>query len=384
MSSTFYLEEGNGFSANLKVVGVGGGGCNALNNMVEANIRGVEFIAVNTDVKSLRLCKAPIKIQIGSKLTRGLGAGADPEVGRKAALEDIDVITEHLRGADMVFITCGLGGGTGTGASPVIAEIAKELGALTVAIATKPFAFEGQIRMNQAERGIIELKQRVDSLITIPNQRLMSVGGKHMSIIEAFYRADEVLMNAVRSISDLIVGSGHVVVDFADVKTIMSERGMAIMGVGEAQGENRAREAAQKAIYSPLLEDISINGARGVLINITGSKDMTLYEVNDASSMIQEQAHPEARVIWGLVFDESMGDRIRITVIATGFEEKVQIKDEVRESIKNVGLFNQDDLPPFIRRNVTIDYKELKRKGEQADLGDERYEIPTFMRKQAD
>lgn len=384
MGNTFYLEEGNGFSANLKVVGVGGGGCNALNNMVEANIRGVEFIAVNTDVKSLSLCKAPIKIQIGSKLTRGLGAGADPEIGKKAALEDIDVISEHLKGADMVFITCGLGGGTGTGASPVIAEIAKELGALTVAIATKPFAFEGQIRMQQAERGIIELKQRVDSLITIPNQRLMSIGGKHMSIIEAFYRADEVLMNAVRSISDLIIGSGHVVVDFADVKTIMAERGMAIMGVGEAQGENRAREAAQKAIYSPLLEDISINGARGVLINITGSKDMTLYEVNDASSMIQEQAHPEARVIWGLVFDESMGDRIRITVIATGFEEKVQIKDEVKESIKNAALFNQEDLPPFIKRNVTIDYRELKRKSEPGEFDEERYEIPTFMRKQAD
>jgi cell division protein FtsZ len=384
MGSTFYLEEGNGFSANLKVVGVGGGGCNALNNMVEANIRGVEFIAVNTDVKSLRLCKAPIKIQIGSKLTRGLGAGADPEVGRKAALEDIDVIKEHLKGADMIFITCGLGGGTGTGASPVIAEIAKELGALTVAIATKPFAFEGQIRMQQAEKGIVELRQRVDSLITIPNQRLMSVGGKHMSIIEAFYKADEVLMNAVRSISDLIIGSGHIVVDFADVKTIMSEKGLAIMGVGEAQGENRAREAAQKAIYSPLLEDISINGARGVLINITGSKDMTLYEVNDASTMIQEQAHPEARVIWGLVFDDSMEDRIRITVIATGFEEKLQVKDEIEESLKRVTLFGHEDLPPFMRKNLAVDYKETKKKSEKQEFDEDRYDIPTFMRKQAD
>jgi len=384
MGSTFYLEEGNGFSANLKVVGVGGGGCNALNNMVEANIRGVEFIAVNTDVKSLKLCKAPIKIQIGSKLTRGLGAGADPEVGRKAALEDIDVIKEHLKGADMIFITCGLGGGTGTGASPVIAEIAKELGALTVAIATKPFAFEGQIRMQQAEKGIVELRQRVDSLITIPNQRLMSVGGKHMSIIEAFYKADEVLMNAVRSISDLIIGSGHIVVDFADVKTIMSEKGLAIMGVGEAQGENRAREAAQKAIYSPLLEDISINGARGVLINITGSKDMTLYEVNDASTMIQEQAHPEARVIWGLVFDDSMEDRIRITVIATGFEEKLQVKDEIEESLKRVTLFGHEDLPPFMRKNLAVDYKETKKKSEKQEFDEDRYDIPTFMRKQAD
>ncbi len=384
MGDRFFLDEGNNFAAVLKVVGVGGGGCNALNNMVEANIRGVEFIAVNTDVKSLRLCKAPVKIQIGSRLTKGLGAGADPEVGRKAALEDIDLISEHLKGADMVFITCGLGGGTGTGASPVIAEIAKEIGALTVAIATKPFAFEGQIRMQQAERGIIELKQRVDALITIPNQRLMSIGGKHMSIIEAFYRADEVLMNAVRSISDLIVGSGHVVVDFADVRTIMSEKGLAIMGVGEAQGENRAREAAQKAIYSPLLEDISITGARGVLINITGSKDMTLYEVNEASSLIQEQAHPEARVIWGLVFDDSMGEKMRITVIATGFEEKVQIKDEVKESIRNVSLFNQEELPPFIKRNIGLEFKELRKKNGSLEFDDERYEIPTFMRKQAD
>ncbi|MCS7280242.1 MAG: cell division protein FtsZ [Desulfobacterota bacterium] len=384
MGKAFYLDESHGFSANLKVVGVGGGGCNALNNMVEAKIKGVEFIAVNTDLKSLSLCKAPIKIQIGSKLTRGLGAGADPEVGRKAALEDIDTITEHLKGADMIFITCGLGGGTGTGASPVIAEVAKELGALTVAIVTKPFAFEGQIRMQQAEKGVIELKQRVDSLITIPNQRLMAIGGKHMSIIQAFYKADEVLMNAVRSISDLIVGSGHIVVDFADVRTIMSEKGMAIMGVGEAQGENRAKEAAQKAIYSPLLEDISINGARGVLINITGSKDMTLYEINEASSMIQEQAHPEAKVIWGLVFDDSMEDRIRITVIATGFEEKMQVKDELKEKIKHAVLFNQDDLPPFIRKNVRVNYPEIKKKTKITDFTDETYDIPTFMRKQAD
>lgn len=384
MGERFYLDEGNNFSPCLKVVGVGGGGCNALNNMVASNIRGVEFIAVNTDIKSLTLCKAPIKIQIGSKLTKGLGAGADPEIGKKAALEDLDVLSEHLKGADMVFITCGLGGGTGTGASPIIAELAKEMGALTVAIATKPFAFEGQIRMQQAERGIMELRQRVDSLIVIPNQRLMSIGGKHMSIVEAFFRADEVLMNAVRSISDLIVGSGHVVVDFADVKTIMSEKGMAIMGVGEAQGENRAKEAAQKAVYSPLLEDISICGARGVLINITGSKDMTLYEINEASSMIQEQAHPEAKIIWGLVLDDSMGDKVRITVIATGFEEKVHTKDEITENIRTSGLFNQEELPSFIKRNVGKDYKDVKRKNGSYGFEDERYDIPTFMRKQAD
>lgn len=382
MGEAFLLEEGNGVPVSLKVVGVGGGGCNAVSNMVERDIRGVEFIAVNTDVKSLRSCKAPIKVQIGSKLTKGLGAGSDPEVGKKAALEDRELIAEHLRGADMVFVTCGLGGGTGTGASPVVAEVAKELGALTVAVATKPFAFEGHVRMQQAEKGIQELKSRVDSLIVIPNQRLMSVGGRHMTIIEAFLKADEVLMNAVRSISDLILGSGHVVVDFADVKTIMSERGMAIMGVGEAQGENRAKEAAQKAIYSPLLEDISINGARGVLINITGNRDLTLYEVNEASSMIQEQAHPEARVIWGLVFDESMGDRVRVTVIATGFEERQAIKEESKENVREFSLFSSEELPAFARRNLHVESR--KAKPSKDDLGESRLEIPTFLRKQAD
>ncbi|HOV90698.1 MAG TPA: cell division protein FtsZ [Syntrophorhabdaceae bacterium] len=386
MPNTFYLDEGSGFSAKLKVVGVGGGGCNALNNMVDANIKGVEFIAVNTDVKSLNACKAPNKIQIGSKLTSGLGAGADPEVGKKAALEDVEKIKEHLKGAHMVFVTCGLGGGTGTGASPVIAEISKELGSLTVAIATKPFAFEGKDRMRQAEQGVTQLKTRVDSLITIPNQRLFSIGGKHMTIIEAFLRADEVLLNAVQSISDLIIGSGHVVVDFADVKTIMSERGMAIMGIGVATGENRAREAAQKAISSPLLEDISIHGARGVLINVTGDKNMTLHEVNEASTLIQEQAHEDAKIIWGLVYDDNMDGAMRITVIATGFEEKAVVDEEpIIKPVKNTSrLFKDYDEPPFIRKNVTIDYKEIKAKSDNLDIDDERYDVPTFLRKQAD
>jgi cell division protein FtsZ len=378
------MDEDNGFSAKLKVVGVGGGGCNALNNMVDAGVPGVEFIGVNTDVKSLSTCKASVKIQIGSKLTRGLGAGADPDVGRKAALEDTEKIIEHLKGADMVFITCGLGGGTGTGASAVIAEISKELGALTVAITTKPFAFEGKDRMKQAENGVIQLKTRVDSLITIPNQRLLSIGGKHMTIMEAFYKADEVLLNAVRSISDLIVGSGHVVVDFADVKTIMSERGMAIMGIGEASGENRARDAAQKAIQSPLLEDISIHGARGVLINVTGNQDMTLHEVHEASSLIQEQAHDEAKIIWGLVYDESMENSMRITVIATGFEEKAVIEEDVNDMLSKSRLFENEDLPPFMKKKVAIDYKEIKMKSDIIDIDDDRYDIPTFLRKQAD
>jgi len=384
----FYMEESNGFSAKLIVVGVGGGGCNALNNMVDANIHGVEFIAVNTDVKSLSTCKAPLKIQIGTKLTEGLGAGANPEVGKKSALEDMDKIKDHLMGAHMVFITCGLGGGTGTGASPVIAEIAKEVGALTVAIATKPFAFEGKDRMTQAENGVLQLKSRVDSLITIPNQRLLSIGGRHMTIMEAFLKADEVLLNAVRSISDLIVGSGHVVVDFADVKTIMCERGMAIMGIGEANGENRAREAAQKAISSPLLEDISIHGARGVLINVTGNTDMTLNEVSEASTLIQEQAHENAKIIWGLVYDPGMGDAIRITVIATGFEEQVQTDEENTDSYAHGRLFDEENIPSFMKKKVAIDYKvdykEIKTRSDSVDIDDDRYDIPTFLRKQAD
>jgi len=388
VSAMFYMEESNGFSAKLIVVGVGGGGCNALNNMVDANIHGVEFIAVNTDVKSLSTCKAPLKIQIGTKLTEGLGAGANPEVGKKSALEDMDKIKDHLKGAHMVFITCGLGGGTGTGASPVIAEIAKEVGALTVAIATKPFAFEGKDRMTQAENGVLQLKSRVDSLITIPNQRLLSIGGRHMTIMEAFLKADEVLLNAVRSISDLIVGSGHVVVDFADVKTIMCERGMAIMGIGEANGENRAREAAQKAISSPLLEDISIHGARGVLINVTGNTDMTLNEVSEASTLIQEQAHENAKIIWGLVYDPGMGDAIRITVIATGFEEQVQTDEENTDSYAHGRLFDEENIPSFMKKKVAIDYKvdykEIKTRSDSVDIDDDRYDIPTFLRKQAD
>jgi cell division protein FtsZ len=388
VSAMFYMEESNGFSAKLIVVGVGGGGCNALNNMVDAGVQGVEFIAVNTDVKSLSTCKAPLKIQIGTKLTEGLGAGANPEVGKKSPLEDIDRIKDQLKGAHMVFITCGLGGGTGTGASPVIAEIAKEVGALTVAIATKPFAFEGKDRMMQAENGVLQLKSRVDSLITIPNQRLLSIGGRHMTIMEAFLKADEVLLNAVRSISDLIVGSGHVVVDFADVKTIMCERGMAIMGIGEADGENRARDAAQKAVSSPLLEDISIHGARGVLINVTGNADMTLNEVSEASTLIQEQAHENAKIIWGLVYDQSMEDKIRITVIATGFEEQIQTDEESTDSYAHGRLFDEENIPSFMKKKVAIDYKvdykEIKSRSDSVDIDDDRYDIPTFLRKQAD
>jgi len=384
----FYLDESNGFSAKLKVVGVGGGGCNAINNMVDAGLLGVEFLAINTDTQSLHMNRAPVKIQIGTKLTRGLGAGANPEVGKQAALEDVDQIAEYLKGADMVFITCGLGGGTGTGASSVIAEVSKELGALTVAVVTKPFAFEGKTRDLQAEEGLQTLKSKVDTLITIPNQRLLSVGGKNMTIKDAFFRADEVLLYAVRSISDLIISSGHVNVDFADVKTVMSEKGMAIMGVGIGSGEGRAIDAAQKAISSPLLEDISIHGAKGVLINVTGSSSMTLHEVHEASSLIQEQAHEDARVIWGLVFDDAMEDTVRITVIATGFEEQVikQQEDPI-QIVRNERLFEERSVPTFMKRKVTIDYRDVKPKqnpSSSIDLDDERYDIPTFLRKQAD
>jgi len=377
------MDENNGFSAKLKVVGIGGGGCNAINNMVEAGLQGVEFLAVNTDIQSLNANKASVKIQIGTKLTRGLGAGANPEIGRQAALEDAEQIAEALKGADMVFITCGLGGGTGTGASPVVAEVSKELGALTVAVVTKPFAFEGKMRNFQADEGLARLKTQVDTLITIPNQRLLSVGGKHMTIKDAFVKADEVLLHAVRSISDLIISDGYVNVDFKDVQTVMREKGLAIMGVGMSSGDRRAIEAAQKAISSPLLEDISIHGARGVLINVTGSSNMTLHEVNEASTLIQEQAHEEAHVIWGLVFDESMDESVRITVIATGFEEPAVIAEE-RPEKRTEKLFDDKGAPTYMKRNVKVEMRDVRPKPVNVDLDDDRYDIPTFLRKQAD
>ncbi len=380
----FYMDESNGFSAKLKVVGIGGGGCNAVNNMVEAGLQGVEFVAVNTDVQSLNANKAGVKVQIGTKLTRGLGAGANPEVGRQAALEDAERIAEQLKGADMVFITCGLGGGTGTGASPIVAEVSKEIGCLTVAVVTKPFAFEGKMRNFQAEDGLIKLKSQVDTLITIPNQRLLSVGGKHMTIKDAFLKADEVLLHAVRSISDLIISDGYVNVDFKDVQTVMREKGLAIMGVGMASGDRRAIDAAQKAISSPLLEDISIHGAKGVLINVTGSSNMTLHEVNEASMLIQEQAHEDAHVIWGLVFDESMDESVRITVIATGFEEKVALSEE-RPERRTEKLFDeQPAMPAYLRRAPRVEARDMRPKPASLDIDDERYDIPTFLRKQAD
>ena len=306
-------------SALIRVVGVGGGGGNAVNNMIRAGLSGVEFIAANTDAQALQHNLAPLKLQIGKQQTRGLGAGADPEIGRIAANEDYENIRDSLDGSDMTFITTGLGGGTGTGAAPIIARIARqEVGALTVAVVTKPFLFEGKRRMRQAEEGIETLRKEVDTLIIIPNQRLLSLK-KDISFLEAFRRADDVLMQGVRGISDLVTINGLINLDFADVKTIMQEKGVALMGTGSATGEGRIEEATRMAINSPLLEDVSMSGAKGVLINITGSSDMSLTEINDAVSIIQNEAHDDANIIFGAVIDEDMGDAVNVTVIATGF-----------------------------------------------------------------
>ncbi len=306
-------------AAKIRVVGVGGGGCNAVNTMIAASLDRVDFIAANTDIQALAANRALTKIQIGATLTKGLGAGANPEIGREAALESKEQIAEALEGADMVFITAGMGGGTGTGAAPIIADLAKSLGCLTVAVVTKPFLFEGNKRRKQAEQGLIELKAAVDTLITIPNQRLLSLSDQQMALLDTFKRADEVLLNAVQGISDLVQYHGYINVDFADVKTIMSDRGLALMGSGRATGEKRAVAAMQQAISSPLLEDVSIDGATGLLINITGGRDMTLQEVNEALTLVHDSADPEAEIIFGSLIDDAVCDEVKITIIATGF-----------------------------------------------------------------
>jgi cell division protein FtsZ len=314
------LNEELHLGAKIKVIGVGGGGGNAVNRMIQAGIKGVEFLVANTDLQAMRHSLAPSKIQIGGKLTKGLGAGANPEIGRKAALEDYARISELLAGADMIFITTGMGGGTGTGAAPIIASLAAELGALTVAVVTKPFGFEGKRRRVQAEQGIRSLRDTVDTLITIPNERLLNFVERGTSLNEAFKIADDILRQAVQGISDLITVPGEINLDFADVKTIMHGMGMALMGTGVSQGEHRAVEAAQRAISSPLLEEASIEGAKGVLINVTGGPDMTLFEVHEAASIIQEAADEEANIIFGTVIDPRMKDEVKVTVIATGFD----------------------------------------------------------------
>jgi cell division protein FtsZ len=320
------LDEETRTGARIKVVGVGGGGSNAVNRMVSAGLDGVEFIVANTDLQALKLNAAPVKLQIGAKLTKGLGAGADPNVGRQAALEDTEKLIEALDGADMVFVTTGLGGGTGTGAAPVIASLASELGALTIAVVTKPFRFEGKNRQVQAERGLEELRQSVDTVITIPNERLLATIVRSTTLNDAFTSADDVLRQAIQGISDLILVPGMINLDFADVKTIMSGMGLAIMGTGLAEGESRAMLAANAAVSSPLLEDASVKGARGVIINVTGGPDLSLIEVSEASAIIQEAAHEEANIIFGAVVDPKMEGRVKITVIATGFDRPAASK----------------------------------------------------------
>lgn len=371
--------------AKIKVIGVGGGGSNAVNTMIGYNLTGVDFIAANTDAQALRASLSPIKIQLGSEITKGLGAGSDPSIGEKAAQESDEMIRGTLNGADMVFITAGLGGGTGTGGAPIIAQIAKESGALTVAVVTKPFQFEGKKRDRQAEQGIEELRKIVDTLIVIPNQRLLSMGGRNMSLIEAFKKADDILYHAVKGISDLILIPGLINLDFADVRNIMSAMGLALMGTGIARGENRAVEAAQRAISSPLLEDNSIQGARGVLLNITGGPDMSLYEINEASSLIQAEAHDDANIIFGTVVDETMGDEVRITVIATGFEENEKRKQEM-PSVPKLNTYKREDLstPAFMRKGKTAENQNVVRMGVIDDNDNIDFEVPAFLRKQAD
>ena len=359
--------------ARIKVIGIGGGGSNAVNRMIESGIEGIEFLVANTDLQALKRSRAPIKIQLGSRLTKGLGAGADPGVGREAALEDTDKIIEVLEGADMVFVTTGMGGGTGTGAAPIIASLATELNCLTVAVVTKPFQFEGRRRMQQADHGLRELRECVDTVITIPNERLLHTVEKAASLSDSFRIADDVLRQAVQGISDLITVPGLINLDFADVKAIMSGMGMALMGAGHAFGENRAIEATQQAISSPLLEEASIQGAKGVLINITGGTDLTLYEVNAAAMIIREAADEDANIIFGAVIDEAMRDQMRITVIATGFD---------RESVAVAAAGSTSTLPANAPRTIPRPLDDLPRPMMSARADD--LDVPTFIRKKAD
>jgi len=364
--------------ARIKVIGVGGGGSNAVNTMIAAGLPGVDFLAANTDAQALRTNLATVKLQLGEKLTRGLGAGGNPEVGKRAALEDVERLAEHLGGADMIFVTAGMGGGTGTGAAPVVAKVAKEIGCLTVGVVTKPFVFEGKRRSKQAEEGLRELKAAVDTLITIPNQRLLAVAGRNSSIVDTFKKADDVLLQAVRGIADLITVHGLINLDFADVRAIMAEMGMAMMGAAIASGENRAAEAAQKAISSPLLEEVAIKGARGVLINITGGPDLTLHEVNEAASLIQEEADEDANIIFGAVVDESMGDEVRITVIATGFGESPVMRKAPRLQ-PEVSTGNEGENLRGI--DVAPDGRPIKRHGLR-EVDEYELEVPTWQRRQ--
>ena len=379
-------------SARIKVIGVGGGGGNAVERMISAEVAGIEFVAANTDLQALRRNRAPVKLQLGMKLTKGLGAGANPEIGRSAALEDSELVAQALSGADMVFVTAGLGGGTGTGAAPIIASVAREMGALVVAVVTKPFGFEGRRRRQQGEEGLAKLRDVVDTVITIPNDKLLHTVDKNTSVAHAFLMADDILRQAVQGISDLITVPGEINLDFADVKTIMSGMGMALMGTGVAEGEHRAVEAAQRAISSPLLEDASIHGARGVLINVTGGEDMTLLEVSEAAQIIQEAADPDANIIFGTVIDRVLQGQVKVTVIATGF-----LRDESRAQVRAMRHSQpqpEPAAPPrpgrgFLRGGRTEPIPDLT-PGDDGFLPNfaggrkDDLDVPAFLRKQMD
>ena len=370
--------------AKIKVIGVGGGGCNAVNRMIRAKVEGVEFITANTDLQALKLSQAPVKLQLGAKLTKGLGAGANPEVGRKAALEDTEKIIEALEGSDMIFITAGLGGGTGSGAAPVVASLASELGALSVAVVTKPFAFEGKRRMLQAEQALQELINAVDTVIVIPNERLMDTVERGTSFFDAFRIADDILRQAVQGISDIITVPGIINRDFADVKAIMHGQGYAVMGTAVATGTNRAVDAANRAIASPLLEDNSIQGAQGILINISGSSSLTLHEVHEASSVIQKAAHENANIIFGAVQDDQMKDTVKITVIAAGFKEankkQTQAKPSFLPKTWKAGrdVVEQPPQPANVVHQVQQNVREVG-----AEVPSDDLDVPTFLRRHA-
>ena len=385
----FQFEESLCQGAKIKVVGVGGGGGNAVNTMIRSEVAGVEFITANTDAQALRRSAAPMKIQLGGQLTKGLGAGANPDIGRQAAEEDASRLEELFAGADMVFVAAGLGGGTGTGAAPVIARAAKASGALTVGVVTKPFSREGKQRMLRADEGIKALAEVVDSLVVIPNDRLLGLAGKNMSILDAFKPADDVLRQAVQGISDLIITEGLINVDFADVRTVMSNRGMAMMGIGVAEGERRAFEAANAAISSPLLEEIDISGAMGVLVNISGASNMTMEEFEEASTIIHEKVHEDANIIVGLVIDEELGDKIKITAIATGFGDnfkgKRPVTDEITRNAQAMLRSNKVDFDvPTIVRNQQKTQPRMATASRDLFGDDEQFDIPTFLRKRVD
>ncbi|SDK84927.1 cell division protein FtsZ [Modicisalibacter muralis] len=377
-------------SAVIKVIGVGGGGGNAVNHMVESNIEGVEFICANTDAQALKRVAAKTVLQLGSEITKGLGAGASPEVGRQAAMEDRERIAELLQGADMVFITAGMGGGTGTGGAPVVAQIAKELGILTVAVVTRPFPFEGPKRMRAAEEGMRELSEHVDSLITIPNEKLLAVLGKSASLLTAFSAANDVLLGAVQGIAELITSPGIINVDFADVRTVMSEMGMAMMGSGGATGENRAREAAEKAIRSPLLEDIDLHGARGILVNITAGPDLSIGEFNDVGATVQEFASQDATIVVGTSIDMEMTDELRVTVVAAGLDGRAEKPATVRETATRPESTDYRKLqqPTVMRQQAAKTEQENAARARQdkrkAQELDDYLDIPAFLRRQAD